>query len=437
MGWGAPAVRRKYDLFYEDLSERFRDALLAGSAKTAEQVSDQALVVGQDAAAVQARVLAPAMRMIGEFWEQDRISVADEHLATAISHAIAARLFRHLLQGEARSRDRVILAATQGEHHVLGMRMVADVLEGAGYDVMYLGADVPFESLLQTCRKYRPAVLGWTVSMALNVPTLLWEIGEISKLDHPPAVMVGGRGLADAIDQGLSAPVVADSEHVVAVVGRLIADPPQAPYVAPALAARIPQRGPGSSISFEAIGTIPAAFSATALAAADSVRDAARRGHAIEQLAYRDELTGLWNRRACDDRLLALAEKRSSPTAVLMLDIDKFKTINDTYGHEAGDAALVHVAEMIAAAIRPSDFASRFGGDEFMILLPSTTAQQAMVVAERIRVAVEKNLVDPAVTVSIGVALTSESSLTTRLAVDGALYRAKDTGRNQIATSGE
>jgi diguanylate cyclase (GGDEF)-like protein len=92
---------------------------------------------------------------------------------------------------------------------------------------------------------------------------------------------------------------------------------------------------------------------------------------------------------------------------------------------------------VIAASIRPSDFDARFGGDEFMILLPSTTAHQATAVAERIRAAVEESLVDPAVTVSIGVALTSESSLTTRLAVDGALYRAKDTGRNQIATSGE
>lgn len=437
MSSGAPAVRRKYDLLYEALSERFRDALLAGSAKTAEQVADQALVVGQDATAVQARVIAPAMRMIGEFWEQDRISVADEHLATAISHAIAARLFRHLLHGEARSRDRVILAATQGEHHVFGMRMAADVLEGAGYDVMYLGPDVPFQSLLQTCSKYRPAVLGLTVSMALNVPTLLWEIEEISKLDHPPVVMVGGRALAAAIDEGLSAPVIADTERIAAVVKRLIVNPPTAPYVAPALAARIPQRGPASPISIEAIGTISDAFSTTALAAADSVRDAARRGHAMEQLAYRDDLTGLWNRRAYDDRLLALTEKDSSQTAVLMLDVDKFKTINDAHGHEAGDAALVHVAEIIAASIRPSDFAARFGGDEFMILLPSTTAQQATKVAERIRASVQENLADPPVTVSIGVARASASSLTTRLAVDGALYRAKQTGRNQIAEAGD
>src|SRR5450755_4894145 len=113
MSSAAPAVRRKYDLFYNEFGQRFTDALLAGSAKTAEHVADQAIVVGRDATAVQARVIAPAMRMIGEFWEQGRISVADEHLATAISHAIAARLFGHLLHAEARSRERVILAATQ------------------------------------------------------------------------------------------------------------------------------------------------------------------------------------------------------------------------------------------------------------------------------------------------------------------------------------
>jgi diguanylate cyclase (GGDEF)-like protein len=167
------------------------------------------------------------------------------------------------------------------------------------------------------------------------------------------------------------------------------------------------------------------------------VRDAARRGHAMEELAYRDELTGLWNRRACDDRLLALTDDGGAPTAVLMLDVDEFKSINDTHGHEAGDTALVHVAEMIAESIRPSDFGTRFGGDEFMILLPATTAEEAAEVAERIRAAVQANLTDPPVTVSIGVAVASANSLTTRRAVDGALYRAKQTGRNRIAALAE
>jgi diguanylate cyclase (GGDEF)-like protein len=204
--------------------------------------------------------------------------------------------------------------------------------------------------------------------------------------------------------------------------------------VAPALAARIPPHGPASTIASEAIGTIPEAFSTTALAAADAVRDVARHARAMEHLAYRDPLTGLWNRRTCDDRLLALTEG-DSQDAVLVLDVDRFKTINDTFGHEAGDEALIRVANTIAASIRPSDFAARFGGDEFMILLPSTTAEHARGVAERIRATVQQERRDPPVTVSIGVADVSGSSLTTRLAADRALYLAKEAGRNQIAAT--
>ena len=419
------------------LSERFGDALVSGSAGRAEQIADEALAIGRNASAVQARVIAPAMRMVGERWEQGAISVADEHLATAISHAVAARLFYHLLLSEPRSRDRVILAATQGEHHVLGMRMAADVLEGAGFDVLYLGSDVPLSALLQACRRHRPAVVGLTVTMWLNVPTLLWEIEEISRLDQPPAVMVGGRALSAAVDQGLSAPVVADVEHVVAVAEHLIAGPPAAPQVAPSLVARIPRRAPASSVSVEAIGTVPDAFSTAALAAADAVRDASRHSHAMETLAYRDELTGLGNRRACEDRLLALAEQSDSGTVVLMLDVDRFKSINDTYGHEAGDTALIRVAEMIRASIRPADFPARFGGDEFMVLLPSTTVERATAVAERIRASIDETLVDPPLTVSIGLAAAATDSLTTRLAADKALYLAKQTGRNTIAAAAE
>jgi diguanylate cyclase (GGDEF)-like protein len=429
-------ARRRRDPLYGSLCERFGEALLAGSARTAEEVADQAFVVDRNAAAVDARVIAPAMWRIGELWEQGRVSVADEHLATAISHQITARLFGHLLVSEPRGLDRVVLAATMGEHHVLGLRMSADVLEGAGYDVMYLGSDVPLESLLRACERYRPAVVGLTVSMWLNVPTLLWEIEELAKLVPTPGVMVGGRALPPAIDQGLSVPVVADVEQVVAITQRVVAGPTQGPHVPATLAARIPQRGPASPISSEAIGTISEAFSTAALVGADAIRDAARHSRAMEQLAYRDELTGLYNRRACDDRLLALAGDDGSEAAVLMLDVDRFKTINDTYGHEAGDAALVRVAEMITAAMRPLDFATRFGGDEFMILLPATNAGQASIVAERIRASIEESLIEPRVTVSIGVGAASASTLNTRRAVDEALYRAKETGRNHVSAAG-
>ena len=83
------------------------------------------------------------MKTIGELWERDAISVADEHLATEISQRVAARLFWRALNGRPRRRERVVMAAVQGEEHVLGLRLAADVLESAGFDVLYLGADLP------------------------------------------------------------------------------------------------------------------------------------------------------------------------------------------------------------------------------------------------------------------------------------------------------
>ena len=111
-----------------------------------------------------------------------------------------------------------MLAATQGEQHVLGLRMIADTLEGAGFDVRYLGPDVPPGALLDACRKHRPAVLGLGASMGLNVPHLILAIQEVAKLEHPPVVFVGGRAVGEAVRCGLEAPVVQACEEVVPVV---------------------------------------------------------------------------------------------------------------------------------------------------------------------------------------------------------------------------
>jgi diguanylate cyclase (GGDEF)-like protein len=251
-----------------------------------------------------------------------------------------------------------------------------------------------------------------------------------------PAVIVGGRALGPAIEHGLNASVVADIEDVVTVVERSLAHPVRA-LLAPDLAARIPRGGPSSSVGVEAIHTTSALFSQAALVGADAVRVAARHGQAMELLAYRDELTGLWNRRACDDRLLALTDDDRSHAAVLMLDVDRFKSINDAHGHEAEDAALVRVAHAIETAIRPTDLAARFGGDEFMVLLGSTTPEMTMAVAERIRTAVaHTHAGEPRVSVSIGVTKAAETSRATRLAADRALYEAKETGRDRIVMAG-
>ncbi len=431
--------RRVQDLGDQDLALRFQEALRNGDAKAAEAVAAEALQGGLNVAAVHARLITPAMDGIGALWEKDEISVGEEHLATAISHGVAARIFPRALQADPRSRERVMLAAVQGEHHVLGLRLVADVLEGAGYDVLFLGADVPLSALLESCRSHEPAVLGLAVNMWLNVPTLIWELEQVAKLEHPPAVMVGGRAVGPVLQKGLRAPVVGDSEKVLEVVADLIAAPRVREVVEPGLASRIPSLAPASSLATVARGTIQASFSATSLAAADAVRESARHAFGLEQLAYRDGLTGLYNRRAFDDRFLEMSEQAGEDSVMLMIDVDEFKSINDGYGHETGDKMLVAVARTILRTIRPGDFAARFGGDEFVVLLPVTGEADGAAIAERIRIAVADADADgsPPITVSIGVAAFSASNRLTSQSADHALYRAKESGRNRVARSAE
>ncbi|AMN46138.1 hypothetical protein ACG33_03230 [Steroidobacter denitrificans] len=167
-----------------------------------------------------------------------------------------------------------------------------------------------------------------------------------------------------------------------------------------------------------------------------------------------DYLTGWYNRRYLNARLkeeLARAQRQNSPLACLLIDLDRFKSINDEHGHLVGDLALREAAQRVDSQIRGSDAAARFGGDEFVVLAPEATMQQAMVLAERIRRAVcEAPLIVSSgarvdMTVSIGVAaiVPSRGEPDLKLAAqrllaqaDGALYRAKQAGRNRVEAAG-
>lgn len=161
----------------------------------------------------------------------------------------------------------------------------------------------------------------------------------------------------------------------------------------------------------------------------------------FEQLSVTDSLTGLLNRRYIEERLseeIKRSNRHGFPMSFMMLDVDHFKSYNDTYGHPAGDTALRMVAHVIRDTLRSADVAARFGGEEFSILLPQTTAEEASAIAERIRSNIEHaNFPHRLVTTSIGVASCSAElcgSADLVSAADKALYEAKRLGRNRVRT---
>jgi diguanylate cyclase (GGDEF)-like protein len=168
------------------------------------------------------------------------------------------------------------------------------------------------------------------------------------------------------------------------------------------------------------------------------------RNLAVAELrAATDGLTGLPNRRAIEDtirRMVAQTTRTMSPMAALMCDLDHFKNINDQYGHGRGDDVLAAAAAAISGSIRTSDFAGRYGGEEFIVLLPDTDEPGAVNIAEKIRSAVgaiRVPTVDRPITVSIGLALLPEQALdaeSLQRAADRALYAAKNGGRNRVET---
>jgi diguanylate cyclase (GGDEF)-like protein len=171
--------------------------------------------------------------------------------------------------------------------------------------------------------------------------------------------------------------------------------------------------------------------------------------HLLERtkdMAVRDGLTGLYNRREFD-RLLRQAIKRedrqSGRFALLLLDLDHFKKLNDTYGHLAGDAALRHTADVLKRSLRGGDQAARYGGEEFVALLPGTAEAGALHLGERVRKAIEgeKLVVDDArihLSASLGIAVWPEDGREPDgllASADRALYAAKDAGRNRVVTA--
>jgi diguanylate cyclase (GGDEF)-like protein len=176
-----------------------------------------------------------------------------------------------------------------------------------------------------------------------------------------------------------------------------------------------------------------------------------RRMTQLEHESITDPLIGIYNRRYLDrllDEEVSRAQRYALPLSVLLLDIDHFKHVNDRYGHQVGDLVLIYLGKLVTNAIRASDVAARYGGEELLIIATNTTMSSAAELAERLRRQVEndkmvlssepKNQQEICVTVSIGVAglsqeITDSQSLIRK--ADEALYHAKQAGRNRVSVS--
>lgn len=417
--------RRRSDKACAERVEDFADRLVEGDGRGAEAIVEQLFAAGAAPDVVLARLVQPAMTRIGEMWECSKVTVADEHLATTIAHQVLATVYERLLVAPIDSRGRVLLAAAEGDHHALGLRMVADILEGAGYQVIYLGADVPTEALLAAVARHRPSIVGLSVTLTSVVPAVDEAIEAIAERSPDVHVIVGGAAADCVKAHRPTLHVISDVTQVRAIVDAIESASGRAPdreqaTPSPGLA------GP------QAPGDHSALYEGAMVRAGELARLHARRAQQFRTVALQDSLTGLWNRRAFDDTVLELVGDGSRmPLTMLMLDVDRFKEVNDVHGHQVGDAALQQVANRIQHELRTGDFAARLGGDEFVVLLPSTALHEATIVAERIRVAVERQA-DPPFTVSIGVKQCNEDVRASILAADTSLYRAKGSGRNAV-----
>ncbi len=174
----------------------------------------------------------------------------------------------------------------------------------------------------------------------------------------------------------------------------------------------------------------------------ERTRDLEAEKKMLRTISITDGLTGLYNRVHLMERYHAMvseAQRYGKPLSIILFDIDHFKSVNDSHGHQTGDRALEIVARILQDSLRESDLCGRYGGEEFMLVLPETHSDRAMLVAERIRARVESLTGEglPRLTVSGGIAqLNNESAHTLLKRADIRLYAAKDRGRNRIENGG-
>jgi methanogenic corrinoid protein MtbC1 len=180
----------------------FLDAILLPDAEQAERVASEALTNGWAYEDICLRMVQPAMHEVGRLWQSGKVSVAQEHLATAVSQNVLARSYSVL---DVERKGRMIVACSPpGEFHGLGLRMVADFAQRAGWDVFYLGTSVPLKDLVAFVQDREPEVVAISTSLAISLPATKEAFDALHSCEKRPYLLAGGNAYGGRKDAALS-----------------------------------------------------------------------------------------------------------------------------------------------------------------------------------------------------------------------------------------
>jgi methanogenic corrinoid protein MtbC1 len=200
-----------------ELLSSYLGAIREGDRRRAFEIIDNARSSGLDLGTLYVGVFQPALREIGRLWQENQISVADEHLATAITQAAMARAYEGAFTWRSTEGRTLVAACVDIERHEVGLRMLCDLLDLEGWHTTYLGATVPVESLVAMVQRRRPDVLALSVALSPHLPRLRAVIDAVKQAlgDDRPLIIVGGRPFLE--DPALAERVGADLTATTAV----------------------------------------------------------------------------------------------------------------------------------------------------------------------------------------------------------------------------
>ncbi|MEA2210649.1 MAG: MerR family transcriptional regulator, light-induced transcriptional regulator [Solirubrobacteraceae bacterium] len=185
-----------YEAQIAELASAYAAALLSGNEVAAETAIREAMDAELSTADIQEKVMAPALWLVGDLWERGKLSVAEEHIATEISVRVLTLQQEAQRVAESRQTSRVMLATPSGELHVVALRMVANLLRGAGYDTVMVGPDVPGRTLGAVARLHRAEVICMSATMSAQTTEVVSTIDEVRHVWPSAGFVVGGRGLS-------------------------------------------------------------------------------------------------------------------------------------------------------------------------------------------------------------------------------------------------